>query len=363
MYVHNSQFNESSWSGRGDDKSVDNCPRWPAPARQPALSFSLWNELTRRHHNGATVIAPGWCPRYYRDVRRHRLIAFFFITFGLSWGTPGLLLLLSTLTDLFQVSLQRLSPLSCLFFWGPALSAALMIGLTQGSTGLRAFARRLVEPRFAWRWWLAVVLGAPLLKLLAFAIAQDTDQSWTLFTSLPADVLLGATVLSALEVPVSEFGWRGFALPLLQQHANGLLASVLLGVLWSLWYLPWLLPGTVMNWAPAGDSIPAIVRFFAGSIALSITTTVLYNGGRGSMPLVILFQWVSSLPRAWGLDTAISYIDTVIAVTCAVILIFVVRRRYLWHAGLVADVTPGVPEPAAAHEHTTLNSTPSSDTA
>ena len=186
----------------------------------------------------------------------------------------------------------------------------------------------------------------PLLKLLAFAIAQDTDQSWTLVTTLPADVLLTATALSALEVPVSEFGWRGFALPLLQRHVNGLVASVFLGAIWSLWYVPWLLPGAVMTWSPAGDSIPSFVRFFAGSIALSITTTVLFNGGRGSVPLVILFQWLSNLPRAWELEAAISYIDTVIALTTAVVLIFVVRRRYLWHAGLVADVTPGVPDPS-----------------
>ena len=284
-------------------------------------------------------------PRYYRGVRRHRLIAFFLITFGLSWGIPGFALLLSIVTGAFEVSLGRLSPLSCLFFWGPALSAGSVVLFTQGRRGLAAYLRRLTEIRFAWRWWLSVLVGVPLLKLLAFAIAQDTDQSWTLVTTLPADVLLTATALSALEVPVSEFGWRGFALPLLQRHVNGLVASVFLGALWSLWYVPWLLPGAVMTWSPAGDSIPSFVRFFAGSIALSITTTVLFNGGRGSVPLVILFQWLSNLPRAWELESAISYIDTVIALTTAVVLIFVVRRRYLWHASLAVDVTPGVPDP------------------
>lgn len=282
-------------------------------------------------------------------MRKHRLVVFFLITFGLSWGIPGSLLLLSTVTGAFNVSLDRMSPLSCLFFWGPALSASLVIALTQGSSGLLAFLRRLTEVRFAWRWWLAVCIGVPLLKLLAFGIAEDTDQSWTLVTSLPADMLLTSTVLAALEVPVSEFGWRGFALPLLQRRVNGLVASVFLGALWVLWYIPWLLPGAIMTWSPGGDSIPSIIRFFAAGISLSVTTTVIFNGGRGSMPLVVLFHWLSSLPRAWELDAAISYIDTVIAISAAVVLIFVVRRRYLWHSGLSTELTPGVPEPDNKH--------------
>jgi len=281
-------------------------------------------------------------------VRQHRLVAFFLITFALSWGIPGALLLLSTLTSTFEVSLDRLSPLSCLFFWGPALSASLVIAFTQGGRGLLAFLRRLTELRFAWRWWLAVGLGAPLLKLLAFGIAEETDQSWTLVTSLPADVLLISTALAALEVPVSEFGWRGFALPLLQRRVNGLVASVLLGAIWVLWYIPWLLPGAIMTWSPGGDSIPSIIRFFAGGIALSITTTVVFNGGRGSMPLIVLFHWLSSLPRAWELDAAISYVDTVIAMTVAVVLVFVARPRYLGDSGLSTELTPNVPEPDSA---------------
>jgi len=39
----------------------------------------------------------------------------------------------------------------------------------------------------------------------------------------------------------------------------------------------------------------------------------------------------------------------VIAISAAVVLIFVVRRRYLWHSGLSTELTPGVPEPDNKH--------------
>jgi uncharacterized protein len=35
-----------------------------------------------------------------------------------------------------------------------------------------------------------------------------------------------------------ESAWRGFALPLLQARPNPLVASIVLGVLWSAWHIP-----------------------------------------------------------------------------------------------------------------------------
>ena len=52
--------------------------------------------------------------RSFDPVKRHRLLAFFLITYGISWGIPGLALLLSTLTEAFEVSLREYSPPSYL---------------------------------------------------------------------------------------------------------------------------------------------------------------------------------------------------------------------------------------------------------
>ena len=286
-------------------------------------------------------------PRYYLVMREHRLYAFFFITFGISWGVPGILLLASSL-GIFTVSLDRHSPLSFLFFWAPALSAIIVIGATQGRTGLVAFLRHALRGRFKWRWWAAVVVGVPLLKLLAYALADDGVPFDVLSVTLTANALVIAALLALLESPIGEFGWRGFALPLLQRRVNGLAAAVFLGVMWAIWYMPWLLPGTVMNWSLGGDSIPAIVRFFAAAIALSVILTVVFNGSGGSIPLMILFRWLSNPPHPWELGTHISYVDAVITVTTAVILVFILRRRYLSRRNLYMKVTPGAP-PAELH--------------
>jgi uncharacterized protein len=279
-------------------------------------------------------------------MRRHRLTAFFILAFVISWGIPGLLLLMSAVGAV-EVSVQRHSHLAFLFFWGPALSAVIMIALTQRRAGLAAFMRGLYQGPFKWRWWTSVVIGVPLLKLLAYALADGVVPLDVLASTLTVDVLAWTALVALLESPVAELGWRGYALPLLQRHMSGLVAALVLGVIWAIWYIPWLLPGTVMNWSPGGDSIPAIVRFFAGAIALSVILTVVFNGSQGCVPLIVVFRWLTNPPHPWELGAHITYVDTVITLTTAAILIFAVRKRYLARANRWTTVTPDIDESGA----------------
>jgi uncharacterized protein len=277
-------------------------------------------------------------------MRRHRLTAFFLLAFAISWGIPGLFLLMSSVGAV-DISVQRHSPLAYLFFWGPALSALVLVAVTQGRVGIAAFAGRMYQGRYKWRWWTSVVIGVPMLKLLAYALADDAVPPSVLASTLTAEVLLWTALTALIESPVAELGWRGYALPLLQRHMSGFVAALVLGALWALWYIPWLLPGTVMNWSPAGDSIPAIVRFFAGTIALSVILTVVFNGSEGCIPLIVVYRWLTNPPHPWELGTHIAYVDTVITLTAAVILVFAVRRRYLARVNRWTAVTPGVADP------------------
>ena len=277
-------------------------------------------------------------------MKRHRLVAFFLLTFAISWGVPAILLLLSAATGAFEVSLERSSPLSYLVIWSPAISAFTVLAVTSGSAGLRAYLRRLLHVRFAWYWYVAVLAGIPLLKLLASALAGASGQPGIVTPTVSLGTFLVAALLVASEGPFEELGWRGFALPLLQRRFNGLVASLILGAMWSLWHVPVFFLETVMTGSMASEVLPALVRFFAGSIALTIIMTVIYNGSGGSIPLMFVFHWLNNLPYPWEAQTGISYMNTVVTMTVAIILIFTLRRRYLARRNLYTDVTPGVPD-------------------
>jgi membrane protease YdiL (CAAX protease family) len=86
-----------------------------------------------------------------------------------------------------------------------------------------------------------------------------------------------------------ETGFRGFALPRWQQRSGPLVGTLILGVLWGLWFFPiFLLPG---SWGAGtglvGISIP-FVEFVIGFTALAVIFTWVFNNTRGSLLLVML---------------------------------------------------------------------------
>jgi membrane protease YdiL (CAAX protease family) len=91
-----------------------------------------------------------------------------------------------------------------------------------------------------------------------------------------------------LSVLGEEIGWRGYALPKLQESRNALVASLIIGVVWGFWHLP-------LFWIEGSfhQEIPLIL-FVLQDVALSIVLTWLYNGTGGSLLIVHLFHAASS---------------------------------------------------------------------
>ena len=179
-------------------------------------------------------------------VKRHRLLSFFLITYGISWGIPGIALLISAWTGAFEVSLREYSPLSYIAIWSPALSAFIVIFLTQGKAGIRAYFSRLFHWNVSWIWYAVVFLGVPLMNFLAAVLMKAFSASWLVVPTVPLDTFLIIVLLKGTEGPFDELGWRGYALPLLQKRFSGLSAAAILGFFWMLWHVPALFLETVM---------------------------------------------------------------------------------------------------------------------
>ena len=143
-------------------------------------------------------------------VQRHPVAAFFVLTYTLSWlaWLPAILL---------GGGQAAIIPGA----FGPAVAAYLVIRIAGGS--VRAWARQILHWRVRPRWYL-YALGLPALL---FAVVNATL------------ALLGNQIdLSLLGGGQEELGWRGFALPRLQQRLTPLQATLLLAFLWGLWHLP-----------------------------------------------------------------------------------------------------------------------------
>jgi uncharacterized protein len=146
--------------------------------------------------------------------------------------------------------------------------------------------RRMVRWRVGLQWY-AVALLLPIVVILAAAAlnvfllgAQRTSSvadlgGWSSFLLLFLLSLLIPGFAGTWEEP----GFRGYALPRLQFRYSALIASLILGVLWAFWHLPFVVTGEQI-WI---DAILFIIEW-------SIVYTWLFNNAKGSVLIVMLFH-------------------------------------------------------------------------
>ena len=150
------------------------------------------------------------------------------------------------------------------------------------------------------------------------------------FPSSSWQSLIAASALMAIKGPVEEFGWRGVALPLLQRKIAPVWAGLILGVIWGVWHLPaFLLSGT-----PQGAW--SFTPFFAGSVAVSVIVTALFNSSRGSILLAALFHFQLNNPL-W--PDAQPY-DMFAFVAAAIVVVWINRKTMFSREGAVTEVIP-----------------------
>ena len=273
----------------------------------------------------ATVIDPA------RDgIRLRTLTPYLLMTFGLAWGVLALYIFLSgPMTAIFG-QLTGNHPLFFLAVHAPAIAACVIILTNAGPRGLLRFLGRTTLWRCPPTWLAFLLVGLPAVFYAGAAIngSLATDP----FPLAAAASPLLALFLAAIKGPVEEIGWRGFALPLLQRRLAPFWAAMILGAVWGFWHVPaFLLSGTQQSsWSFA--------PFFAGTIAISVIATALFNATRGSILLaaVLHFQlmnpiWPDAQPH-----------DTTILLVVAALLVWRQRRTMFSRVGAVTEIVPAL---------------------
>jgi membrane protease YdiL (CAAX protease family) len=200
-------------------------------------------------------------------IAGHDIQLYFVLAFLLSWCIWPLMLLNADSSPLVP--------------FGPAIAALTVVAIVGGKHGLVALLNQLSRWRRRPVWYVIAVAGpfaltsvAAALVVLAGAPAPD----WLVYTDL---VSLGANLLATMVIVglFEELGWRGFALPRLQESHSALRAALLLGAIWAVWHLPELVSNPTQR-----EPLPYLVWV----VAFSVILAWLYNSTRGSLPLIII---------------------------------------------------------------------------
>lgn len=163
--------------------------------------------------------------------------AFFILTFLLAW--------------IIWLPLGLLAPeqvlLSLPGVWAPTVSALILIGLSEGWGGVKRFLRKVLHWRVGLGWYLVVLFSVAVIAYLAIGIGLlfgVPAPEITLPAGVPRDGLLVALpIIFLLNIfvggPLAEdIGWRGYILPKLREHMSALNASLVIGIVWAVWHLP-----------------------------------------------------------------------------------------------------------------------------
>lgn len=249
------------------------------------------------------------------QVRAHPLAFFLGLTFLLSWcvWVPMALdryALLPVRLDPTYVQVGRM-----LGTFGPAISAMLLSLLSGGRPGVRALLGQLGKWRVGWGWFAAAALVYPTLIFVVAGLYRLLPDSGHLpFQPLSVSSVIVTAIILSLTVLGEEIGWRGFALPRLQQRFPALQSSLILGTIHTIWHLPfWTVLGELDQF---GWSYWVISWAFV--LALTIYLTWLMNNTGNSVLMAVVLHGcynlvsVSYLPittvvPAYGIFTILAW--------------------------------------------------------
>jgi membrane protease YdiL (CAAX protease family) len=223
-----------------------------------------------------------------RQVPFKMLLPFLLVSFGLAWGILALFIFSPDQMTRAFGELTGQHPLFFLAVYSPAISGVVVVAYCGGYEGLRRYFTRLLKWRCPIGWYGFLFIGIPLVFYGSSVLKGNPFPGQFPFASFRT--LLAALFFTAIKGPFEEFGWRGVALPLLQRRFKPLWAGLILGVIWGVWHLPaFLLSGT-----PQGAW--SFAPFFAGSVAVSVIVTQLFNDSGGSILLPALFHFQLNNP-------------------------------------------------------------------
>ncbi|HAA03832.1 MAG TPA: CPBP family intramembrane metalloprotease domain-containing protein [Syntrophobacteraceae bacterium] len=180
----------------------------------------------------------------------------------------------------------------------PSLVGILLTHFTTNRAGRADFWKRVVGYKLIGLKWYAVIaclfpflLGLGLLtdKLFGGTLPPLRGAQQTLTQPAALALYIGVNIIGG---PLGEeLGWRGFALDRLQNQWNALVASLILGIVWTAWHFPlFYIKGTPQQ--GMGFGTPLFWFWSLQVVSLSVLTTWVYNNTHRSILSAVFMHFM-----------------------------------------------------------------------
>ena len=220
---------------------------------------------------------------------REDILTYYALAFGIAWlvWIPLVLSSRALLPIRFPESLAWLAGVA------PIFSGILMTYRELGRSGLKQLLTRCLMWKFGIGWYLIVVLLPIVIILLDLVLYRlfGGTLSGVPPTAWPMSYLSLVFIFIPLAI-FEEAGWRGYASPRLQYLLGKWGGSLVLGVLWGIWHIPYYLIRGVSIFADF--SLPYLVLsllfFVIGTTAFETLMTWVFRQTRGSLLFACIFH-------------------------------------------------------------------------
>ncbi len=167
----------------------------------------------------------------------------------------------------------------------PTIAAIITIILQRGTEGINALFKQFTQKNFSPIWFVIPFLTSIIICLTAY-VAFEFYSGASQVSLIPFVSYLPLLLFYLFQNVWEEIGWRGFALPTLQQKYSALYSSFIVGIFWAIWH--W--PHFVVKDSEMASSYYNFFFFVISVLVGSIIYTWLYNSSNGSFTIVTLYH-------------------------------------------------------------------------
>lgn len=196
------------------------------------------------------------------------------------------------------------------------------------------FGRRIVNLRLIVPGMLPILLlTGPFLVvisiLLSLPLGGSIDQFQFSDGFSSAAVMIPGLVMLFLIAMFEELGWRGYAFNSLQSRCSFFKASLIFGVLWSLWHLPLVLVKDTYQYQITHENIWFAVNFFISVIPMGIIISWIWAKNRKSILAAVLFHFLINMSQeALNMTQTTKCIETAVVIAAAAVIILLDHKLF-----------------------------------